>query len=372
MSEFNPGRMDWARQYRGWTRKGLAERCGVSAPYMTRLLNGDGSNITEPLIQRVAFETGFPVTFFILPTGRVDGRELTFRRKARMGRAVSDAIAAEWGILTDVLDRVRALGEVRADIGWLDDLAPDGNVSAADVRRIAGETRECWGEPESGPIRNVMRGLERHGIPIIPLTVKPGEGMSDGVTRPSPAGGSPFVGYFPDGGTGDRLRFTMAHELGHLILHRRRAPADRRMMEREAHMFAGELLMPMKDVRAVVDRNTTLEDFARIKAGWGVSVAAIIRRARDCGVIDDGRYKSLYVQLSRRHWLKREPVDVGVEHPILFKQLVGRAFNGLDDYVNPSVTRGGVEGFLGVPFELLDAWCDRHLTLKPDGLPELE
>ena len=371
MSEFNPTRIDWARRYRGWTKKELAEYCEVSAPRMTQIINGDGSNITESLAQRVAFETGFPVTFFMLGTTEVKEDQLTFRQKARVKKSVTDSIVSEFSILADVLTRVRNLGEIPADISWLEGLSPSGNVCVSDIRSIAKDTRAYWGESPTGPIRNITRCLERNDIPVIPLTAQPEGDVSDGVTCPARAEMPAFVGYFPESKPGDRLRFTIAHELGHIILHRKRIPADRQMMEREAHVFAGELLMPYEDVKTTITKNTTLEEYAQIKAGWGTSIAAIIHRAKDVGILDNNRYKSLYVQMSRRHWMKSEPITVNPEHPILFKQLVGRAFNGLDDYNYPSVTRSGVEGFLGVPFGLLNAWCDHHLTLKKDEFPEL-
>ena len=198
-----------------------------------------------------------------------------------------------------------------------------------------------------------------------------GQAVTDGVTSPGIPDAIPLVDYFPEDRSGDRMRFTIAHEIGHLVLHRKRSPADRTMMEHEAHAFARELLMPADDARESVTSDFTLEDYSAVKAGRGISIAAAVRRAKDVGIIDERRYKSLYVQMSQRHWLKHEPFTVEEEHPILFKQMVGRAFDGLDDYRYPSVSRTGVEGFLGVSYELLNTWCDHHLTLRQDSMPEL-
>ena len=71
-------------------------------------------------------------------------------------------------------------------------------------------------------------------------------------------------------------------------------------MEREAHLFAGALLLPAEDMSRTVQRNATLSDFLKIKSGWGASIAASISRARALGIISSERYRSLQIQLSSR------------------------------------------------------------------------
>lgn len=150
----------------------------------------------------------------------------------------------------------------------------------------------------------MIRSVERRGVVVAPLTVDAGDAVSDGVTYP----GMALIGYFPEGKPGDRLRFTIAHELGHLVLHRHRRPIDAALMEREANEFAGEFLFPETDARAVLAPDMTLEDYRYVKSGWGISIAASVLRAFDLGVIDHDKYTSLYVRMSQRRWTKREPV----------------------------------------------------------------
>ncbi|WP_270200072.1 ImmA/IrrE family metallo-endopeptidase [Bifidobacterium pseudocatenulatum] len=179
--------------------------------------------------------------------------------------------------------------------------------------------------------------MERRGVVVAPLTVDAGDAVSDGVTYP----GMALIGYFPEGKPGDRLRFTIAHELGHLVLHRHRRPIDAALMEREANEFAGEFLFPETDARAVLAPGMTLEDYRYVKSGWGISIAASVRRAFDLGVIDHDKYTSLYVRMSQRRWTKREPVGVKAERPVLLSQMLGRAFGGLDDDGHATVPRTG-------------------------------
>ena len=135
-------------------------------------------------------------------------------------------------------------------------------------------------------------------------------------------------------------------------------------MEREANEFAGEFLLPESDAQAVISPSMMLEDYLYVKSGWGISIGAAVRRAFDLGLIDGDKYKSLYVRMAQRHWIKHEPVEVKTEHPVRLAQMLGRAFGGLDDTGRSTVPRDGIEGFLGVPFELANDWCDNRLTEK--------
>ena len=132
-----------------------------------------------------------------------------------------------------------------------------------------------------------------------------------------------------------RLRFTLAHELGHLVLGHQVFAGPRRPEEREANLFASALLMPRE--AAEEDLSSVRLDFERaaeLKGKWGLSMHAIAMRARALGVMDEGGYRSFYEGLRTRGWLRREPGDgttVG-EEPRLLRELAERAGVRLDAY----------------------------------------
>lgn len=356
MNEFNPDRIDVAIACRGWTKKELAGRCGMAPARITDITRGRTA-FTESMAERLAFATGFPVGFFLMPDVRVPERQLTFRRLRRMRKPLFDRLVTEFSLLLDAVRRVSGMSAGLTDGRWLDAISPDVPPSAADIERIAMEVRSYWGVPTHGPVRDVTRSAEKSGIVVAPLAVPIEDASGDGVTRPSVPDAAPVIGYLPRGKTGDRLRFTVAHELGHLVLHRFRTPSDAGMTEREAHAFAGALLMPEEDARAVLSPDMSLRDYAAVKAGWGVSIAALVSRACRLGIIDYDRQKSLRIQMANRHWNRKEPVEVGIEHPVLFKQMVGNSFGDFSDYRNPTVSRGTLTGLLGLPFDLVNTWC---------------
>lgn len=213
------------------------------------------------------------------------------------------------------------------------------------------ETRRALRLEPSDPVRNLTRAMERAGIAIAPL-VKNGDPDEllhghDGVSWASPEAEHLLIGYVP-GKPGDRERFSKGHELGHLVLHTRRPWVLEKIREREAHRFAGALLIPAEAVEGSVSNSLSLNGFVALKAQWGVSIAALINRAKDLDLISDSRAKSLWIQLSSKGWRKQEPVVVENEEPRLLWQMLASKF-GAEPYMKASHK-------LGMRPDLLREW----------------
>src|SRR2546421_1977476 len=95
--------------------------------------------------------------------------------------------------------------------------------------------------------------------------------------------------------TWDRLRYTLAHELGHLIMHHDSTDAD---AERQADIFAAEFLMPSRDVRPYL-YNLTVEKLANLKTYWKVSMSALIKRASDLDAITSRHARTLWMKMAQ-------------------------------------------------------------------------
>jgi len=147
---------------------------------------------------------------------------------------------------------------------------------------------------------------------------------------------------------GDRQRFTLAHEFGHVVLHSRRRVSEPKQRQREADYLAAALLLPKPYAEEAIAESLTLRGYLRIKAEFGMSLHAIITRAQRLGLITWDRQRSLMVQLSTRGWRNKEPVDVDCECPLLLhSELV--ALHGAHPYVAASSA-------LGVSATLLHSW----------------
>lgn len=210
-------------------------------------------------------------------------------------------------------------------------------------------------EITSPHVPNVTRAAERLGCVILPMDNELGKhlGMSlfvDGtpvirVARPA--------AYIP----GDRQRFTLAHELGHLTLHQAYPPPDNadesRTIERHAHRFAGAFLLPAETFLEDLDNHggrVTLATLSKMKTRWGVAVKAMVVRLQQLHRVDADQARSLYKQISARGWNKNEPVHVENETAVWLAKALARRFDG--DVAEHAARRSGLDreriaGWLG-------------------------
>jgi Zn-dependent peptidase ImmA (M78 family)/transcriptional regulator with XRE-family HTH domain len=172
------------------------------------------------------------------------------------------------------------------------------------------EVRCSLQHEENGPIRNLTAAVERAGVCVVPIAGLEGiDGLSSWVD------GAPVIGVSPNV-PGDRFRFTISHELGHLLFHKKKAEST----ESQANRFAGALLIPFREFDAAMPARPQLRDFINLKASWGVAVAALVYRAHELGYIDDKRYRALQIQMSK--WHKVEPGSFDPVHGQLMGRLI--------------------------------------------------
>lgn len=200
---------------------------------------------------------------------------------------------------------------------------------AADVRRAAGLD-------DGDVVGNCIRRTERLGVVVLPMDDELGRHLglslrvnSTPVIRVSRPRLSETDKTTPPG---DRQRFTVAHELGHLTLHGTTPPpasaVEARVIEQQAHRFAGAFLAPAEPLLADMAKfggRVTLSTLAELKETWGVSIKMLVVRMRQLGQIDDNHARSLYKQISARKWNSNEPVNVGHEHAIWLDKALTKA-----------------------------------------------
>lgn len=179
----------------------------------------------------------------------------------------------------------------------------DGYVSPEDIARQV----RLLAEPSAGPLNSVTALAESLGVGLVELEFEASKLDAIGTAQD---GERPLI-LLNKASSGDRRRFTLAHEIGHVVMHT--VPAVDQ--EREADRFASELLMPAASIAGELD-GLTREQLPALKKRWGVSMAAVIRRSRDLGSISDWDYKNLNVALSTAGYRTREPIDIPAEPPM--------------------------------------------------------
>lgn len=130
---------------------------------------------------------------------------------------------------------------------------------------------------------------------------------------------------FHDAAPVDRVRFTLAHELGHLVLHADALSTDD--VEAQANAFAGELLLPAEVIRPAL-RNLKIGRLLDLKREYGVSMQAIVERAYHLDLLSPAQRTSMYKMLSARGWRTGEPGsgDLAPERPALAES-IGQALS---------------------------------------------
>lgn len=306
-------RVRQARELLGWTQAELARRIKVTQPVIAQLEAGayDGS----ALVSAIAFQTGFLPSYFSdpyiedFPLG-----SLQFRGHSKMTRA--DRLQAyRYGQLVyEVLQRVRTgIRPIPVTIPQITDRNP---VQAA----LA--TRSAMGLSPDTPIKNLVNSAELAGVVILGLPVE-----LDGRDAFSAwADGRPVIALSANR-PGDRVRLTVAHELGHLVMHLA-IRGNLRDLEAQAFEFASELLMPQVAMFQEIMPPVTLTTLAPLKLRWKVSLQALIRRARSLRIISERQAYYLFEQIGRsgRRTVEQTDWSVPLEKPRALRQMIERRY----------------------------------------------
>ncbi len=182
-------------------------------------------------------------------------------------------------------------------------------------------TRSSLGLSPDKPIGRLINALEQAGVMIIRYHYFLSKSMHShfGLGPTTQTRNCAMTAGWPN----DRMRFNIAHELGHLVLHSS-APGSRQEVEDEAYQFAGEFLLPENQIREEMVPPIKLSDLAELKLRWGVAMAALIVRADRLNIITKRQYKYLFQQLGMRGWRKQEPANLEppLEKPRLLCQLL--------------------------------------------------
>jgi Zn-dependent peptidase ImmA (M78 family) len=191
-----------------------------------------------------------------------------------------------------------------------------------DAEEIAKVVRKRWELPR-GPVADVTKILEDSGIVII--TFDFGTPLIDGFCQHGVDGIPPVI-FINSMLSKDRLRYSLAHELGHLVMHDVPNPDK----ETQANIFASEFLMPSNDIRDDF-HDLKLTKFMELKLHWGTSMQALIYKAWQVGKLSDRQYKYFFIEMNRRNWRKIEPVDVPhlKEKPSTLRALIATHINQL-------------------------------------------
>ncbi len=198
------------------------------------------------------------------------------------------------------------------------------DLDYAQIESAAAALRDYWGFGK-GAIREIIKLVESKGCIVIANLFETKTEVMDGFSWWSYKG-RPFIVVGCRDVSGPHRIFDVAHELGHLILHRNvdkrfldMTPETHKLIETQAFRFGSAFLMPAETFRRSVP-TVSLDTLLLVKPQWFLSVQAMLQRARDLEMIDDPAYVRMRKLLAYRGWLKHEPIDeqIPLEEPQLF------------------------------------------------------
>ncbi|WP_211452180.1 XRE family transcriptional regulator [Collimonas antrihumi] len=281
---FNGTNLRLARSCHNYTLNDVAEAVGKSRQFIHRLEAGRDVP-TQELSENLAnFLEVYPEFFFQSAGIMVVEDAYHFRKKATTKVASKQSALAKGELFR------RYVAYIDSKLRLPDCSFPSFEATTpADIERAAEKCRTEWGLG-FGPIDNMVRVAEHAGAVVTSF-----HDVSHEVDALSFSSARPVIVTNNAKGSACRVRFDLAHEVGHFILHEGKTTGDR-LTESEANRFAGAFLLPrssfVKEFPAMRGSRLNWPGIAQMKLRWKVSKAAILYRARQLDLITESQYKS--------------------------------------------------------------------------------
>jgi Zn-dependent peptidase ImmA (M78 family)/transcriptional regulator with XRE-family HTH domain len=294
-----------SRESRGMSQVELARAVGVTQSKISKYESGV-LPVTEKDLVVIARTLDYTAEFFY-QQDQIYGLGTSFlfhRKRKNVPVSVQKKLEAEVNVMRMKVGRLLRSIEIEHENSFQ---AIDVDDHGGRADRIAAEVRALWKVPQ-GPVASVTALIESAGGIVIKM---PFETKHIDAAHMWPPGMPPLF-FVNQELPGDRLRWTLVHEIGHAIMH----TGFTEDIEEQANRFTGEFLMPRDEVRRHLF-GLTLERAATLKPYWKVSMAAIILRAKELECISERKYRSLFTSLSAQGYRISEPFPVAVEEPKL-------------------------------------------------------
>lgn len=325
-AQVNPEMVILAREFRGLTQKDLALKAVVTQPQIARVEAGIEQSASDEVLERIANALNFPMSFLTSNENRLGfgSSSVFYRKKSSLTAANRKQIEGVTNLTRIAIKRTLDAVDIQTKLKLP---KIDLDITDCSPKQVAERVRATWLIPD-GAIQNLTVLVESAGVIIIESDF--GTNGIDG-TSIWVAETPPFI-FLNKNLPPDRYRFTLAHELGHLIMH----DLPRESMESEADEFASELLMQTSEFKAATFQfgsKPTLRQLAQIKPYWKVSIASMIMRLHQLNHISDVQKKSFFIMMNTAKIRMTEPQGFEKEKPLLLKKIITASIkeNGFDE-----------------------------------------
>ncbi|WP_431126264.1 XRE family transcriptional regulator [Flagellimonas flava] len=308
LNDINPRMLVLARESRGLSQSELSKRLNISQGKLSKAEKGEQS-INDSILVELANQLNYPELFFYQQTPSSPVSHYYYRKRITISKKVMAKMESTIKVFRNNIDSLMDSVEL-----------PDFNIPTFDPsddfpEEIARKARYLLKIP-NGPIGNLTNILERNGILIVKTDLF--NEKTDGLSTISDRGA--HIIFLNERMPNDRQRYSLAHELGHMIMHFD-IPSDSEKVEEEADRFASEFLMPESEIKNSL-RNLNFNKLGDLKRYWKVSMRSLVRRAKDLGMLTSQEYRNFQINFSRRGMSKSEPIPLPEEKPYLLNQIV--------------------------------------------------
>lgn len=323
-----PSRISMAREARAMSMEELANYVGVTRQTISKYENGI-VNPSPEVLRAVSKALDFPMEFFYKAEPVVTARSssLFFRSRANIANKVKSACRWHISMVDEMKKQLEEYVDfVEQDLFTLDEDFED--LTFDDIEELAHAVRNRW-ELGDSPIGDLIGILENRGIIIAQLASSDKCPFRSIDAFSSWLDGTPYILYHSVQKSAVRTRFSISHELAHLIMHSsivaedasKKAISD--FADAQADYFAAAFLLPPESFPDDI-HGSSLDALIRVKQKWGVALSTIIRRCKTLHLLTENQISYLERQMTAKKYWHREPLDdiLSIEQPEMLQDAV--------------------------------------------------
>lgn len=314
LDRFDPDRMTFARELRGFSKKELAGKVNKTPSAVSQIERGVITPDLETFIS-LAFALHVPPSFFTAKeefSNRIDMTACHFRSLRSTPQVMRRKSARKGDLLIDLLELLESKGVLfpEEDISSFNSTLTDSDL---EIEHTANELRTYW-KMGAGPIPDIVKLAESKGIFVLQID----ESCSKVDAYSTWRAKRPCI-MLSNKKPASRIRFDVGHELGHLVMHEESLTGEKRI-EKQANRFAGAFLAPRDSFLEECPRSWSLSAFQHLKFRWRMSIQALLYRAKDLECISQSTHQRAMIQLTKLNMRKNEGPEWDVEQPVLLSQ----------------------------------------------------
>lgn len=301
--------LELARQLRQLTQKEVAEAIEISQGQLSKAEHGI-QELDLPTLECLANFYNIPIDFFYKELDPTPVSHFYYRKRGTSNKIIDSFVAIVQIFKIIIEDLFNPIELPEYD---LPTLIPSEELT---VEEIADRIRYELGIYK-GPVPNLTTLLENHGIIICKIDF--GTDKLDGLSTFTSKGRR--IIFLNSLMPNDRLRFSLAHELGHTIMHMPHLPNPSQDVEAEANAFAQQFLLPSQEIEPMLI-GVNIYDLGLLKKKWKVSIKALLYRAKTLMTISERDYRNIQIFYSKKGFNKGEPFPLSYESPTLLTETI--------------------------------------------------